>query len=540
MTRLEPFYLRNVVLYLPTLSDLINFVCINKKSCDVSESLYINPFNLPQSIPIQKIVTLFPKLETLYLPYEVDYNLSFLENLGTFIIELRRNYKTPKSQGPSKSVTSLLSTEWFPKRVRKLRIFEQEVHTFADNISKYVQLKTVTFGFKGNDCMEDFMKIITHKTLRTVTFSAAAYHANLISAIDFSDLSDTQFNIQFFAAVNSELSIEDVQKLSKLPPNVCVYISYLSDIILEPLYKTKNITYLPFLSEKELYRTVTKVLNKNLNDKNLFSFIQKALPKELQVVKDFTQQDDKTSVIKVDFTNLKEEFCMEIVVLQEVRFVELIMPKTVKILKMKSVEGAVKALVCKLEDVKIIKHGRDKVEIECENVKKYKCDRSRVDVMYKGKKYLNTFFMAVGEGLSYDISVTQTSKLVFLRKGEKVGQLVFCGKVCLNDTTFVVNDVKESFDLSRIHNNEINTFKINEMRSSPFKLKFGEVQNVKIMGNDENESYINTIHFDKIERMKLSYCCIEQLKGNELTNLDSNDAFIANQTIENYGIIKYY
>ncbi|ELP88805.1 hypothetical protein EIN_102380, partial [Entamoeba invadens IP1] len=472
MTRLEPFYLRNVVLYLPTLKDLLNFVCINKNAHEVAQSLYINPYSLPVNVLIQKIVKLFPKLETLYIPYTIYENLSFLESLGTFLIELRQTCVVNMIRH-SANIIEALSTEWFPKRVRSLHVFNEEVNVLADNISKYTLLTDLVF-ITNTLSKDNFIKIISHKTLRNVTFNAEASDTDFITRVDFSKMPKTNFNIQIFATNNQDLSDRSVENFSKISPNVKLYIGYLSDIMFDTKYKTKNIKYLPFFSEKSLNRTSLRVLNKNLGEPNLFEFIQKALPTEFQVVRDFTIDDKFTSVIKVDFTKIQEEFFFVGVILRSVQFSEIILPKTVRYILIRSVKGSINTNACRIENIDISDYQNDTFKFECEKLRYFLTDESPVCLLYKGKKVFDTFFIKVGENLPYDIIVKRNSKVVFLRGEEKIGEILFNGWLRLFDTKIVFENVIESFDISNIRTDEIKIFEIQKQISSPFSFVFGE------------------------------------------------------------------
>ncbi|ELP83646.1 hypothetical protein EIN_008420 [Entamoeba invadens IP1] len=407
--RLEPFYLRNVVLNLPTLLDISNFVCVNHSTNNVTESLYINPFNLPQTVSIRKIIELFPKLETLYLPFELDYDLSFLETLGTFLIEFRRKTLSSTDNCPSEKITSLFETEWFPPRVRYIHIFKKEIPTFAANLSKFVQLKTITMGFYNttSDSM-DFFHILEHRSLRTVIFSADSPTTELLTKFNFSRYSEKQFKIQYFAYGRPTLSTENVAEIFKLSTNVQVYISYISDIIFSSIIQKGKINYLPFFSEVNC--VVAKVYNKCLGSDNIFKLLEKALPKEFRVVEDDIIDFKTTSIINCDLTQFEELNFIEKLTLTNVVFNKITLPFTTKNVVIKNVKGDVIMCKCKLEIILIKNHTGQLSNFECENVKKFDCDKS-CEVTFKGKKYRDTLFVQVGVGLKYDFSVMILTKI---------------------------------------------------------------------------------------------------------------------------------
>ncbi|KAL7718023.1 hypothetical protein QTN25_004718 [Entamoeba marina] len=145
MSRLEPFYLINVLLYCDTKSAL-EFNQINKSCKTATEMLHTNPWNKPKKNAIEdieRLMKIFPNINTLRidtmtlttLPITVIDKVQRIQLVGRTIL-VKGKY-SPKLVF---SNSLLLLNEKY-KELHKLCISNSQLNLFFDNISKYPSLK---------------------------------------------------------------------------------------------------------------------------------------------------------------------------------------------------------------------------------------------------------------------------------------------------------------------------------------------------------------------------------------------------------------
>ncbi|ELP91414.1 hypothetical protein EIN_155210 [Entamoeba invadens IP1] len=133
--QLECVFLKNVLFYLPTLVDISCFEEVCKKCSMAIATVFINPFKLTQFYSFNKIIKIFPKLQTYYCS---------------------KLYNPPKKQFaneiPLMEIGELdeccnfgiFSTNWFAGKVRKMRVTKTLYTRVTKNYLLYTNLKIVS------------------------------------------------------------------------------------------------------------------------------------------------------------------------------------------------------------------------------------------------------------------------------------------------------------------------------------------------------------------------------------------------------------
>ncbi|EDR28081.1 hypothetical protein EDI_325580 [Entamoeba dispar SAW760] len=114
MVHLENVFLKNVLLYLPTLKDVGRFAQVCKSCEEAINTIYVNPYELTIHHSFDEIIPLFPNLQTFYVRrcperlYKISAN-------DIPLIEIGGWNETAKQ-------TKMFDTKWFCSKIRKLRM----------------------------------------------------------------------------------------------------------------------------------------------------------------------------------------------------------------------------------------------------------------------------------------------------------------------------------------------------------------------------------------------------------------------------------
>ena len=132
--KLENVYLRNVIFYLPDLYEIKKFEQVSK-SCQIAMiSIYRNPYKLSKTIPIVKLVELFPKLQTINFDNPtvktLKKDLSLVENIEVNNIESLKG-------------VDLYSKAYFANKVVSIRVNSNNVSKILLKQKEYCQLRNV-------------------------------------------------------------------------------------------------------------------------------------------------------------------------------------------------------------------------------------------------------------------------------------------------------------------------------------------------------------------------------------------------------------
>ncbi|ELP83803.1 hypothetical protein EIN_240800, partial [Entamoeba invadens IP1] len=205
MTQLELVFLKNVVLYMATTSDIISFICMNKKCKDVVDSMYINPYKLSYYNSVEKIQKLFPALQTLYLTDLITKN----RKLQTDVTHLEIDFL---SCSKTFSVYTIQSKNIIEK-IRKLRIKFYNLDCLTSDVEMFQNLQDLfvdlsMFTANSND---QLFEMIGHRTLRRVILTIYASQLEVLSKFDYS-----KHPLTDYVFIVIEMDLDDIKENSKV------------------------------------------------------------------------------------------------------------------------------------------------------------------------------------------------------------------------------------------------------------------------------------------------------------------------------------
>ncbi|KAL7715018.1 LRR containing protein [Entamoeba marina] len=125
---LEKILLKNVLIYLHSMIDVLNFQMISKKCKNVTETVTINPYMLSKDCTFDIILKVFPCIQTYYIN---DSKWILKENemktIQNIIID---NWKSKEKH------FSLLHSKWFVSKIEKMKI---DIDTYS-HVFSYINL----------------------------------------------------------------------------------------------------------------------------------------------------------------------------------------------------------------------------------------------------------------------------------------------------------------------------------------------------------------------------------------------------------------
>ncbi|EKE38221.1 hypothetical protein ENU1_173100 [Entamoeba nuttalli P19] len=134
MIHLENVFLKNVLLYLPTLKDVGRFAQVSKSCEEAINTIYVNPYELTIHHSFDEIIPLFPNLQTFYVRrcpsrlYKITANDIPLIEVGGW------NERSKQ--------TKVFDTKWFCSKIRKIRIdFDFSMKVQLKHPNYFIQLQ---------------------------------------------------------------------------------------------------------------------------------------------------------------------------------------------------------------------------------------------------------------------------------------------------------------------------------------------------------------------------------------------------------------
>ncbi|ELP84369.1 hypothetical protein EIN_037810, partial [Entamoeba invadens IP1] len=140
---LEQVFLKNVVLYFETLTDVMNFLFLNKKCLETVTSLYVNSYALTKHHNFPQIYLFFPQMQTFYVETTLQY-IKAKDARCMPLIEI--NHWTDKYFYRDRK-DNVFTTQWFPPKIRKLCVYPQQVIKMFTSINFYTQLQSFFLNF---------------------------------------------------------------------------------------------------------------------------------------------------------------------------------------------------------------------------------------------------------------------------------------------------------------------------------------------------------------------------------------------------------
>ncbi|KAL7720719.1 F-box domain-containing protein [Entamoeba marina] len=136
LSTLENVYLKNVMFYLDSLQDVFHFEMVSK-SCSIAiQTAFINTYKLSLTVSFEKILRIFPSLQTFYCTNCLKKMLKKQSTLLPLI-------EVGKWQVTKMNFNNVFTTLWFASKVRKLTINCNNKQVL-DNLKSYTQLNTIS------------------------------------------------------------------------------------------------------------------------------------------------------------------------------------------------------------------------------------------------------------------------------------------------------------------------------------------------------------------------------------------------------------
>ncbi|KAL7716970.1 Uncharacterized protein QTN25_005563 [Entamoeba marina] len=239
MVHLENIFVKNVLFYLTTIQDIMNFEMVSKNCQMAIQTVFINPFTLSETVHLTTINKIFPNLQTFFITNTVD-SVKKRDGNDLPIIECGSTFSFDRD-------ARLFSTVWFPPKLRKVVINNMNVlRTITDNISRYEQLQevsiraTATFNYytKGKrNLYNGGGSGITIDLLKKISKIKYIEEGALLESGIFENKPYISFVIVMWKYDNSNTNISNDGDVTfgRVPTNVKYYFSYTGSSIMGSL-----------------------------------------------------------------------------------------------------------------------------------------------------------------------------------------------------------------------------------------------------------------------------------------------------------------
>ncbi|ELP89974.1 hypothetical protein EIN_302430 [Entamoeba invadens IP1] len=419
---LEFVFLKNVVLYLETINDVIKFLMINKKLRSVVESMYINTYNLSSSTTIEKILKIFPNLDTLYIN-SIMSPICTLSDTSIPLIEANKSMS-------SSSLVESMNSNWFPSKVRKIHVSWKEIEALGINASCFTQLKSVFIDFTFNEDYSSYLpKIYNIKSLEKVIVLFPESIKRDVANYDFSTRRDVDFIFVMFydecslVRTSVESGITHHVPLHLLPDNVKVYSQFLSQDVLDYAYH-----FIPKFSKKVGEFQNIICVSPNLSEHN--ELIEKTMKTcyvdcvqfvgiDISSYEKYTKTNKEDPFLKFNYIDIKT---IRGIWIKYVSLGKITLPQNLKILTLQNVNGISLENEINTEEIYIENYSGKPLKVNYKNLKKFLCMNSmRYISFFDNNQKLTNFrfdwdvcdyFLVKNKGNSFKIEIEKENKVI--------------------------------------------------------------------------------------------------------------------------------
>ncbi|ELP91805.1 hypothetical protein EIN_138220 [Entamoeba invadens IP1] len=472
MTCLQQIFMKNIILYLNTLEDVTNFMLINKSCHEAVQTMYINTYNLSQTVAIEDIIYIFLNLQTLYFNSFSSCPKKFSSDDIPLIEQ-------------SLKMENTLKTKWFPPKVRKIRLFTNEVL-----ISFYVKFKSYFNRIKDDKGSAQLKDFFNTKSLQKITHN-----------------DNVNFHVQFLAKETMGM---------KYIPDFCTLKSQFNDF--ERLVKVMS----NMNGHEEIIENAVK-------DSFCSGIVVFRPPKQLFWDGNGYQDDPYKYAVDVNLNILNSEN-IRVVSLKNVNVTELALPIKLEKLKIEEVTGNLKIDKLKLTRIYVLNYKGSPLLVNDENLTEFECFNSLNCVKFvREDKPLSVYIVDFKKHTIFDVyQDTQDVTINVERLRKHVCQFKAKGVKYYYHNIHIGDPC--NFNLSLETFDEVIVSQ-NIKRKDKITAKFGDIKNIKFrygcfeeitMGNAEN------IEFDCVEVKKLFINSAKLLKHQK----SSFESITANTKIE--------
>ncbi|EDR24886.1 hypothetical protein EDI_026200 [Entamoeba dispar SAW760] len=358
MVHLENIFLKNVLLYLPTLKDIGKFAQICKSCEEVINTIYVNPYNLTLYQSFDKIIRIFPNLQTLYLRRcpEKLYKIS-TNNIP--LIEIGRWSEISKP-------TKVFDTKWFCSKIRKLRI--------NINFSIKFELKHPEYFTQLQELiiLNDINLNTTIKLFKLSSLKKVIIFCSINKLYEISELFNFNQNKQInFIIILYQNGFTNNNLLNQIDYNEFINCTFYTRIFNK---STINFPYLPLLPyEPEILM--------NFNNNNYDIIIESNILDKINQINEIVLKNNIQKVLienilndfegtKIDLTTLYIEFLSIIEIKKQ--NLNIIFPPNLKSLTIKYCDASIDISKCHLTNLILNNYQGKSIEIHDENLEKVK------------------------------------------------------------------------------------------------------------------------------------------------------------------------
>ncbi|KAL7713191.1 F-box domain-containing protein [Entamoeba marina] len=175
-TKLENMFLKNVMFYLITDEDVVNFMLVSKNCALAITTAYINPYYLTNYLSFEKILDMFPSLETFYCVHCLQL-MKKKQSKSLPLIEIGKWTSTERT------INKVFSTVWFSSKIKRMTI-TRNVDCDMLQPKNFTQLQHLSVEFSAIHRSKNFSDFINLKTLKKcVIYSHYFLYSDVSKAI---------------------------------------------------------------------------------------------------------------------------------------------------------------------------------------------------------------------------------------------------------------------------------------------------------------------------------------------------------------------
>ncbi|ELP89077.1 hypothetical protein EIN_447080 [Entamoeba invadens IP1] len=497
MVVLESVFLKNVILYIPTIEDVFQFILINNKCLSSVKSMYVNSYKLSLKSPIEKILLFFPNIETLYFN-SYSTRMKKIDTNSIPIVEMNL-------QSYSSGVSQLFKTKWFPPKIRKMRIIAQEMEMVYTNYTAFEQLKelVITCSSVSSD-NTPYERIICHDTLQKVTFVLTLAGVPYIVKLDFKKMKNTKFVIILTPQSFSDDYV-DLSTLSNLPENVTVYTTFLYN----------NLKHTEFIGDGlDLWKSVIPNQLMVLQDfSGDVSVIEEKMRLSLVTkVHVFGFKENFSSAfytehIKINNANINLETCDCIKEIEILRcdIDELILPTNVEVIKINEVTGNVVSKQCAPREIIVSNYTGTVIKFSEKKLRNLNLQQVNDTVEIVGKMTESNANL-IDVNMKYNMLFSENNVKKFVLKKDDVVSKEFAAKfLFVTQKEISFGDFLEDVDFSVLDFDNLD-ISLNEQNLALVSIKFGDVKKI-----DFNRGKFKRIEISNVDCVEFMECEVESL-----------------------------
>ncbi|ELP93569.1 hypothetical protein EIN_062440 [Entamoeba invadens IP1] len=378
---LDSVLLKTVVLYFETLSDIIVFVCVNKKCLKLVQTMSTNSYKLMSKHPIDQIIKIFPQIETLIL-------VEFPQTLTGITLQKVSNIEINQINFDENNPR--IYPQWFSQKLKKVRLYSEEIECLGNNIFQFINLTSLVI-VRNMDNMPEFhnsiFTIMEHQSLKNfVLFDSICNIMQLIN-FEFENHKNTEYTF-VLEGITDFGETPDFKVFTELPENVVVFTNFLCKASL--ICKMK---FSPFDSFKDCGLLV----HKDMGGHELYieEMIQKCLTDKVDVISFNSQNDyfyDQMEDEKMAFNFKKSKYIKRMWV-EFVDNCEIVAPKQAREINILYSKADFIMDESEAENIKIVGYAGKELVVNDKKLVNFECQRieSRVNFIHNERMFQNTF-----------------------------------------------------------------------------------------------------------------------------------------------------